>query len=122
MTKTFASLASLPTLPLWTGILARVVGGRHLTFAVVELEPFAQAKLHQHANEQIGIVLQGALHFAIGSEARDLGPGDTYLIPPDVPHEATAGADGAVVIDVFSPPRADWHRVEAQAPSAPRWP
>ena len=37
-----------------------------------------------------------------------LGPGGTWRIPPDTPHEVHVGTDGAVVLDVFSPPRADW--------------
>lgn len=122
MSNPFASLAQLEPLPIWTGIAARIVEGQHLTFAVVELEPLAQARSHQHPNEQAGIVLRGALHFTIGGDARNLGPGDTYVIPPDVPHEATAGPEGAVVIDVFSPPRTDWHRVDPEAPRPPRWP
>ena len=38
----------------------------------------------------------------------ELGPGGTWRIPSDLPHHAVAGPDGAVVIDIFSPVRADW--------------
>jgi quercetin dioxygenase-like cupin family protein len=118
----FRSLTDIAPLPIWEGILARRVEGRQITFAIVELEPGARAARHQHPQEQLGLVLQGTIHFLIGTETRNLNAGDTYEIPSDVVHEATAGPDGAVVIDVFSPVRADWHALSAQPPRPPRWP
>lgn len=120
--STFRSLAELGTLPIWDGILARRIEGHDITLAVVELEPGAAALLHHHPQEQLGLVLKGRMHFVIGTETRDLGPGDTYVIHSNVPHEATAGPEGAVVIDVFAPIRHDWHRLEPGAAQAPRWP
>ena len=118
----FKPLASIPPQPIWTGILARVVEGKDITFAVVELEPHAVAATHQHMNEQLGVVLRGTLLFTIGDERRELHAGDTYEIPSHAVHEAVAGADGAVVIDVFTPIRADWHRHKPQAAQTPVWP
>lgn len=118
----FRALDDIAPLPIWTGILARVVEGRELTFAVVELDPHASATMHQHTNEQLGIVLRGTMTFTIGGETRVLNAGDTYEIPGNVPHEATAGAEGAVVIDVFAPIRADWHRFTAKEPQPALWP
>ena len=118
----FGALAEVAPLPIWTGILARVVQGREITFAVVELDAHAVAARHQHLNEQIGLVLRGTMTFAIGDETRELRAGDTYTIPSNVWHEATAGPEGAVVIDVFSPVRADWARLAAQPPRTPMWP
>jgi quercetin dioxygenase-like cupin family protein len=118
----FRPLGQMPLLPIWDGIRARVVEGREMTFAVVELDPGATAAAHRHPNEQIGIVLKGSLSFTIGDDRRDLTAGDTYEIAGDVPHEATAGPEGAVVIDVFAPVRTDWSALQAGAPQAPRWP
>ena len=118
----FRALDDIAPLPIWSGILARVVEGRELTFAVVELDPHASATMHQHTNEQIGIVLRGTMTFTIGGETRVLKPGDTYEIPGNVAHEATAGAEGAVVIDVFAPIRADWHRFTPKPPQPSLWP
>jgi hypothetical protein len=39
-----------------------------------------------------------------------------------VPHEATAGSDGCVLIDVFAPVREDWVALEPTNPREPRWP
>lgn len=60
--------------------------------------------------------------FRIADEERVLGPGGTWRIRGDVPHSATAGPDGAEVIDVFSPIRSDWDALEQLAPTPPRWP
>ena len=118
----FRALNDIAPLPIWNGILARIVEGEEMTFAVVELDPHAVAALHQHSNEQLGLVLRGTITFKIGDETRSLKAGDTYEIPANVPHEATAGAEGAVVIDVFAPIRADWHRFTAKAPQPSLWP
>ena len=118
----FRALADIKPLPIWNGILARVVEGTEMTFAVVELDAHAVAALHQHPNEQIGVVLHGTLTFKIGDEMRELRVGETYEIPGNLPHEATAGPEGAVVIDVFSPIRADWRRFSPVPPRTPVWP
>jgi quercetin dioxygenase-like cupin family protein len=118
----FRPLADLSPLAIWPGILARRVEGRAITFAIVELDPGASAARHHHPQEQLGLVLDGTITFLIGEETRTLRAGDTYEIPSDVVHEATAGPGGAVVIDVFAPIRQDWHAVEAQPPRQPRWP
>ena len=122
MSAPFARLRDIAPVTIWDGILARVVEGRDITFAIVELDPHAMAARHQHPNEQLGVVLRGSIRFTIGEETRDLREGDTYVIPSGVAHEAVAGDHGAVVIDVFTPIRADWHRLEHQAPRTPIWP
>jgi uncharacterized RmlC-like cupin family protein len=62
-----------------------------MTFAVVELDPNTAVELHQHPNEQMGVVLSGSLRFTVGAEERELRPGDTYAIPGGVPHQAVSG-------------------------------
>lgn len=117
----FRHVSDLDVLPIWTGVVARKVEGRHLTFALVHLEPNASVAPHQHPNEQVGMVLNGTLRFTIGGETRDLRQGDTYVIHAGVPHDAIAGPDGCVVIDVFSPTRDDWSRFSPQPPTACSW-
>ena len=118
----FQALGDVGPLPIWPGILARVVEGRDITFAIVELDAGAVAARHQHSNEQLGVVLRGTMTFDIGGEVRTLRPGDTYVIPSNAWHEATAGPEGAVVIDVFAPIRADWHRFTPTETRTPIWP
>jgi quercetin dioxygenase-like cupin family protein len=79
--------------------------------SVVELDPGAVVAEHSHENEQLGIVLRGTMDFRVGDERRELGPGGTWCIPANTSHEATAGPHGAVVIDVFAPPRSDFREL-----------
>jgi quercetin dioxygenase-like cupin family protein len=118
----FGDLSSIPPQQIWERIAARSVHGERLTLAVVELDPGAVAAEHSHENEQLGIVLQGKITFRIGDEQRELGPGDTWCIPGNTRHEATAGPEGCVVIDVFSPPRDDFRAMPSDEPRPPRWP
>ena len=70
------------------------------------------------------MVITGSVSFRVADEQRELGPGATWNIPADVPHEVRAGPEGAVVIDVFSPTRQeDWRGLERRSharPSGPR--
>jgi quercetin dioxygenase-like cupin family protein len=121
-TSAFGELAHLAPVPIWERIVTRSVSGERITLAVVELDPGAVVVEHAHENEQLGIVLRGSMSFRVGDEARELEPGGTWTIPPNTPHEATAGPEGAVVVDVFSPPRHDWRAVEPLEVQQPRWP
>ncbi|HEY1367577.1 MAG TPA: cupin domain-containing protein [Gaiellaceae bacterium] len=115
-------LSNLPPKPIWDGVLARAVTGDRLALSVVELEPNALVPEHRHDNEQIGLVIEGTIRFTIDGETKDLGPGGTWCIGSNVPHEARAGDKGAVLIDVFAPPRADWEQIEDRPVQAPVWP
>ena len=120
-----SNLQDLPAIPprrIWDGVVARLVSGERLDLAIVEIEPRGVVPEHHHANEQLGMVIEGSVTFRIGDEQRRLGPGGTWRIPSDVPHEVRAGRHGAVVIDIFTPRRQDWARLEAGEPAAPRWP
>lgn len=103
-------------IPIWDGVIARAVDGRDCALSVVELEPGSVVPEHSHPNEQLGLVVSGSVSFRIGDEERDLSQGGTWYIPPDVPHEVHVGPQGAVIVDVFSPPRADWEAFERMSP------
>jgi unsaturated pyranuronate lyase len=118
----FDDLAELAPNDIWEGVAARAVHGERLTLAVVELDANAVVPEHAHENEQLGMVISGSVKFRVGSETRDLGPGGTWNIPANVPHEVSVGPEGAVVLDVFAPGRSDWTQLEARAARVPRWP
>lgn len=115
-------LADITPIQVWDGIRARRVEGEQVTLAIVELDPGAVAPEHSHPNEQNGVVISGTMTFRIADEERELGPGGTWRILSGVPHTARAGPDGAVVIDVFSPIRADWDALPILDREQPRWP
>ena len=116
-------LSALPPLKVWDRVVARSVEGERLNLAVVELEPSSVVPEHSHENEQLGLVLRGSLTFRVGDEVRDVEAGATYRIPPNVPHEVVrTGPEGAIVLDVFAPARADWHGLERLDDQAQLWP
>jgi quercetin dioxygenase-like cupin family protein len=112
----FADVAALTPQRIWDGVVGRVVHGERVTMALVELEPNSVVPEHSHANEQVGLLLRGSLRFRVGDETRALAPGGSWRILGHVPHEVETGRDGAVLIETFSPPRADWHELERLAP------
>ena len=93
-----------------------------MTLSLIELAPDADVPEHSHENEQVGILIQGSLTFRIGGETGEVAPGGTWCILANVPHSVTAGPDGAVLAEVFSPPRHDWHALEKLEPGPGRWP
>ena len=120
--KTFEAIRDLRPILLAKGLTARAVNGERITMAVVDLEPNAASPDHHHENEQLGFVLNGSIEFRVASDKRVLHAGDSYVIPSHVPHQAVAGAEGATVVDIFAPVRADWEKLERLAPAPGRWP
>ena len=118
----FDELAAIPPQEIIGGLLARVVHADRITLAVVEIEPDAELPEHSHENEQLGLVLSGSVTFRVGEEARSLGPGGIWRIPANTSHFLRASHEGAVVLDVFTPPRNDWKSLDALRPRQPRWP
>lgn len=118
----FGRLEDAGVLAIWDGVVARTVSSERLTLSVVELDAGAVIPEHAHENEQVGLLLAGSMRFRAGGESCDAVPGTTWAIPADVPHEVEVGPDGAVVVEVFAPPRADWAAHEPAPPRAPRWP
>jgi quercetin dioxygenase-like cupin family protein len=98
------------------------VEGERITLAVVELAPNALVPEHHHPAEQLGLVIRGSVRFRIDDETRELGPGGTWRILSERPHEVVAGPAGAVVIDAFSPVREDWQRLRVLDRRQPAWP
>jgi len=118
----FANLSSLDLQRIWDGVHARAIHGERITLGVIELDANSVVPEHAHEPEQLGIVLAGSLRFRVGDERRELGPGETWTIPSNVPHEVEVGPDGAVVLDVFAPTRDDWREAARADAREPRWP
>ena len=95
----------VPEVEAAPGVWMRPVFGDRLNLSLVRMEPGAEAAVHAHDEEQIGIVLDGSCRFTLGEETRTLRHGDVYVAPPFVPHGALAGDDGCRILDAFAPPR-----------------
>jgi len=120
--KHLRKLADLPTQRIWDDMTARAIVGSQLNLGVLELDPNGHVPMHEHPNEQIGIIVRGSITWIVGDEREEFGPGGTWNYPAGVPHECIAGPEGAILIEGFAPPRADWQQFELRDPSAPIWP
>ena len=92
----------------------RIITGDKMMLTHVYLKKGAVVPRHQHHNEQITYVLEGALRFWLGGDSDGGGAeevvvraGDVLTIPSNLPHKAQALED-TLDVDVFSPPRQDW--------------
>jgi quercetin dioxygenase-like cupin family protein len=102
--------------------VSRSVTSELVTLALIELDPNAVVPEHSHENEQVGFLVQGSMTFTIGGEVGEVVPGSSWRILANVPHSVVAGPEGAVLVEVFSPPRHDWAAIPKGGPGAGRWP
>jgi len=116
-------IGDAPVIDVWgDAVRARRVEGERMTLALLELAPDSVVPGHRHENEQMGIVIKGSLTFTVGDETRQLGPGGTWRIPSQTPHQVSVGREGAVVIDIFAPTRRDWDALPSHDDVPPIWP
>lgn len=88
----------------------RLVTGERMMLAHVYLKKGCVVPRHQHENEQLTYILDGALKFLLGPDGKEIvtvRSGEVLYIPSNVFHEAHALED-TLDVDVFSPPRQDW--------------
>lgn len=90
------------------GLTTRIFFGDHAMLSVVSLAPHAVGRLHHHPEEQWGVLLEGSAVRVQGDEEIPVRKGDFWRTPGNVPHMMRAGADGARVLDIFSPPRHEY--------------
>ena len=101
----------MPKEELSSTIGRRIVSGERAMLAHVYLAEGAVVPKHEHENEQITYILEGALEFTLGdgdeAVTQVVRAGEVLLIPSGLPHAAVALED-TLDIDVFAPPRQDW--------------
>ncbi len=90
------------------GILARIFVGQNVMLSVVDIAPHSEGRLHSHPEEQWGVLLEGRCTRVQGEEEVEVEVGDFWHTPGGVPHTIRTAEVGAVVLDIFSPPRAEY--------------
>jgi len=104
-----AALTDVQLLPTVPALRARLVAGDQLMAMFGNAEPNASLPLHSHHHEQITYVLEGAIHFQVGEEKYDLGPGDGLMIPGGVTHGGIrVGPEGCRFLEIFTPLRDEY--------------
>lgn len=95
------------------GIERRTLHGERQTLVRYRYAPGSVFPSHAHPEEQITVVLSGAIAFEIAGERRTLEPGQIAVIPGEVEHGAYVVGDETVdTLNMLSPRR-------AAAPSIP---
>jgi hypothetical protein len=102
------------------GFRRRIITGEHLQMCFWRIKGGATGSfLHHHVeNEQLGMVMRGKLDFRINDDPESeervvLNAGEAYLAPRSVWHGDSIFIgddeyDECWILDVFSPPRADF--------------
>jgi len=97
---------------LGAGMTARVFAGKHAMISVVRVDPHAAGTVHSHPEEQWGVLLEGECRRIQGDEVVPVKAGDFWHTPGGVPHGIRTGAAGALILDIFSPPRQEYSRTK----------
>ena len=108
MEAPFFRLDEIAPFAMVPGVSGQPIFGQGTMINVATLDPGAIVAGHSHPHEQIGLVLRGMMELTIDDVTQELGPMDGVVIPGGVVHSARGGPEGAVVVDVFQPPREDY--------------
>ena len=95
---------------LTKGVNARIFPGDEAMISIVNLQPNAAGNIHNHPQEQWGIMISGS---GIRIQNKDKIPvveGDFWRTPGGIDHGFIAGKDGAIIVDVFAPPREEYKK------------
>ncbi len=99
---------SIHPVEMFPGIVRRTLAyGDRGMLVETTLTKGAEMPEHKHPHEQTTYVLRGKLELVIGGEPVILTPGDSVLVPGNVPHSGIAHEE-TVVLDTFAPPREDY--------------
>ena len=92
------------------GLDARIFPGENAMLSVVHIGPNKSGQVHKHVQEQWGVMLEGSGVRTQDGIDHDVRAGDFWRTPSNVSHGLKAGPEGAVVLDIFSPPRDEYRQ------------
>ena len=82
----------------------QILSGHEMHLIRAVYPPGSIYEMHSHPHEQFSLLLSGRLRLTVGDETREIGPGDGWYAPGDVPHGGVVlGDEPAVFIDVYAP-------------------
>jgi len=99
--------SNLPVREIFPGYRARFVHSARMSESWLDIDAGSATPEHHHPHEQVVNVLEGTLELTVAGEVHVLTAGETFVIPPDVPHAARA-LTPCFVLDVFAPVREDY--------------
>ena len=90
------------------GMTTRVFPGQQAMVSIVNIEPNRSGSVHSHPQEQWGFCVRGSGARIQGGTRIEVVAGDFWRTPGNVEHGFSAGPDGALIFDVFAPPREEY--------------
>jgi len=90
------------------GLNAQIFAGDNSMLSVVSIEPHSEGDLHSHPEEQWGVLLEGECIRIQEGEQAHVEEGDFWHTPAEAEHAIETGEKGALVLDIFSPPRPEY--------------
>jgi quercetin dioxygenase-like cupin family protein len=86
-----------------TTFASPTLGGAEVALWQVEMVPGATGPLHWFDVEQVWTVLAGAARIELGDEPVDVGPGDTVVMPAELPRRVHADPEAGFTAMVAAP-------------------
>ena len=98
----------ISAVPAGEGVQRKVLShSGQLMICEITLEGGSVIAAHAHPHEQITYIISGSCRYTVGGETKEVGTGDSVLIPGNVMHSIVV-LETMKVIDVFSPAREDF--------------
>ncbi|MBN1292144.1 MAG: SMP-30/gluconolactonase/LRE family protein [Candidatus Latescibacteria bacterium] len=91
------------------GANSRLITGRGAQLSFLRMDPGSYFPHHNHPEEQVMIVIRGAIDEIILDHTSMMKKDDALLLPADLVHGGTNQPEGCDVLDVFWPPRPDYN-------------
>jgi len=91
------------------GANSRIINNKGAQLSFLRMDPGSVFGHHNHPEEQIMIVLRGAIDEIILDGVTRMEKGDVLLLPAGMIHGGTNSPLGCDVLDVFWPPRPDYN-------------
>ena len=93
---------------IFPGVNIFTMAGEQMMASLVEFDSGAIVEWHSHPHEQMGMLIEGRLHFFIGDQEQVLESGEMWRIPGGVRHRAVAIGGPVKALDFFHPIRQDY--------------
>lgn len=104
----FTENRAIPAVAAGEGVTRKVLShSETLMVCEITLEQGSAIAVHAHPHEQITYIISGRCRYTVGAETKEVGTGDSVLIPGNVPH-SIAVLETMKVIDAFAPAREDF--------------
>ena len=98
----------IPLTDLGGGVCRKVLSHTdEMMIVEVHFEKGGVGAVHTHSHLQMTYVQSGRFRFTMGEAVYEVSTGDTLTFPSSIPH-GTLCLEAGVLLDIFSPMRADF--------------